>query len=763
MKLKRRTIIFCVFFLFLGFSFYAQQKNRLPNVVIILVDDAGYDDFNFMGSSNLETPNIDNIAKHGVIFTDAHVTSTVCAPSRAGLITGRYQQRDGFECNSPPKGLGLKASLPTFGKLVQNKGYKTIAIGKWHVGETSKLHPNNMGFQEFYGFLGGGHDYFRNYDKMLHNNKGVEFKGYLTDVFGNKAVEYIEEYKNQPFLMYFAPNAVHTPMQAKKEYLAKFKGHPRKELAAMVWSLDENVGRIYKKLKKEKLLENTLIFFLSDNGGAIGNQSSNSPYTSLESSVLKGWKGNEFEGGHRIPFFMSWKGRINEGKWYKGLTSSLDIFATIDAVSNEGSNSSLLTQTDGVNLLPFLLGNKKDVPHKQLFWRYDQTVSMRYKNYKLIRLKDYDYRLYNLDSDLKERIDVSESRPKLARRLLKKIERWETSLSAPLWKDRDDWRQVTVKINKALMNNEKPKNYYPKEMKKHKVKTLKASLWNQGKDNLGEGPIWMESTKDLLWVDIGKGLVKKSNVNTNRDEIIYHGESPSCILAISEFEFIIADKNKLIRLNKENKKQSLYLKIEFKDSNIRFNDGKVDPNGNLWIGTMDMDVTPNKGSLYRIDSDKNVSEVLQSVTISNGLAWSLDAKTMYYIDTADNVVYAFDFNDKSEISNKRIAFRIPMEMGAPDGMTIDSNGNIWIALWGGHAVVCWNPKSGRILRKIEVNAPNVTSCTFGGKNMNTLFITTARTGLLEKELKKYPNSGSVFTVKTDVHGFNPNYFQINLK
>lgn len=744
-------------FLIASTFLYGQKKISQPNVIIILVDDAGYNDFNFMGKSNLETPYIDKLASESIIFKDAHVTSTVCAPSRAGLLTGRYQQRHGFECNLPPKGLGLDASLPTIGKIVQKKGYKTIAIGKWHVGEIPELHPNNMGFDEFFGFLGGGHNYF-NSSQILYNKEKVTFNKYLTDAFGDKAVAYIEENKKGPFLMYFSPNAVHTPMQAKKEHLEKYKNHPRKQLAAMAWSLDENVGKIYNKLQKEDLLENTLIFFLSDNGGAIYNQSSNSPYTSSESSTLKGWKGNEFEGGHRIPFFVNWKNTVKGGQIFNGLTSSLDIFATVDAVTNSAKNSRNRTKTDGTDLMPYLLGKKEGNPHKELFWRYNETKSMRYNNYKLIKLKDFGFRLYNLDTDLKERKDLSKQNPQLSKKISKKIDRWEKKLTEPLWKDDESWIAVTREINKALLNNEHPNNNYPGEMKNHKIQIKKASLWHKVEANLGEGPLWLKNAQELLWVDINKGEVHATNIDKKEDSVIYQGVKTSCVVPVSEDEFLIADTNKLILINKEKGTNNKYLNIDFKIPNIRFNDGKVDPNGNLWIGTMEMNVLPNKGNLYMVDANKKVSVKLKNVTISNGLAWSLDKKTMYYIDTVDHAVYAFDFNGKSEISNRRVAIDIPKEYGAPDGMTIDNKGNLWVAMWGGSSVICFSPKSGQILEKIEVNAPHVTSCVFGGRDMDILFITTAREGLTPEQLQKYPDSGSVFIAKTNVKGFKPNFF-----
>lgn len=283
---------------------------------------------------------------------------------------------------------------------------------------------------------------------------------------------------------------------------------------------------------------------------------------------------------------------------------------------------------------------------------------------------------------------------------------------------------------------------------------MKAAELLKSKASLGEGPLWLPQTNELMWVDINKGEVHCFGLKNKIDDIVYHGVKTSCIVSVSENEFLIADTNKFVKCNKKTNTHSPYLEIDFKDSNIRFNDGKIDPNGNFWIGTMDMDASPNKGSLYRIDSNKNVTEVLPNITISNGLAWALDGKTMYYIDSYDHAVYAFDFNEKSEISNQRVAFEVAKELGTPDGMTIDSNGNLWIAMWGGSAVICWNPKSGQILDRIEVPAPHVTSCVFGGKEMNTLFITTAREGLSDKKTETYPLSGSLFYVKMKARGIN---------
>ncbi|MCK0158255.1 SMP-30/gluconolactonase/LRE family protein [Cellulophaga sp. F20128] len=290
-----------------------------------------------------------------------------------------------------------------------------------------------------------------------------------------------------------------------------------------------------------------------------------------------------------------------------------------------------------------------------------------------------------------------------------------------------------------------------------------ASLWLKTKANLGEGPVYFNDSEELVWLDINNGYVHVSDSISKENKIIYEGEKSSCIISISNEELLVADIDKLIRLNRSTGAITLFLKVDYKSTNIRFNDGKVDPYGNLWIGTMEMNGLLQKGNLYCVEPNKKISIKLKGVSISNGLAWSIDKKTMYFIDTAIRSIYAFDFDNKSKISNQRILVTIPKQFGSPDGMTIDNKGNLWVAMWGGACVLCINPESGLILEKVEVDAPLVTSCVFGGQNMDILFITTAREGLKTKELEKYPYSGSIFSFRTNVNGLKPNRFIINSK
>lgn len=427
-------------------------KSAKPNIIVIVVDDAGYVDFGFMGSEDLETPNIDSLAKDGVVFTDAHVTATVCAPSRAGLMTGKYQQRFGFEANGTGDensgDLGLSDDVLTIADVFKENNYKTIAIGKWHLGATPSDHPNKRGFDEFYGFLGGGRSYFpiKNASEELmlqQNGKKINFEDYLTDVLGNRSVRFIEENKNTPFFMYLAYNAVHTPMEAKEEHLQKYKNHPRQYLAAMTWSLDENIGKLRNKLKELGILDTTLIYFISDNGGAHTNSSKN--------GLLKGWKGNKFEGGRRVPFIVSWPAKIKANQKFDGLTSSLDIFSTSLAAANINKNTDLVL--DGVNLLPYLTQKKQGNPHTELYWRKLDESAARIGDFKLIQLKGYGATMYNLSNDLGEINDLSTKETITFQQLKNNISVWESKMSTPLWFEGKLWEDVTYHIHQRLMEN----------------------------------------------------------------------------------------------------------------------------------------------------------------------------------------------------------------------------------------------------------------------------------------------------------------------
>ncbi len=432
------------------------SNDEKPNIIVIIADDAGYIDFGFMGSKDLETPRLDKLAKNGVVFTDAHVSASVCAPSRAGLITGKYQQRFGFEANGTG-GIGLADDVLTVADVFKQHNYKTIALGKWHLGDSESDHPNNRGFDDFFGFIGGSRSYFplekpSKQAMLQHNGERVVFEGYLTDVLGDESVSYVEEHQNTPFFMYLSYNAVHTPMHAKEEHLEKYKNHPRRKLAAMTWSLDENIGKLVDKLEETNQLENTLIFFLSDNGG--------SPHNTSDNGSLKGWKGNKFEGGHRVPFVVHWGKEIKGSQTFDGLTSSLDIFTTSLAAAGIKNN----LDVDGVNLIPYLKGKIKGTPHEKLFWRKLNEASVRLGDKKLIRLKGYGSTYYDLKKDLGEITDLTNIDKSTSDLLHKELENWETKLMEPLW-DEGGWMPVTFHIQKRLMQNKQLLYDTPKSRK----------------------------------------------------------------------------------------------------------------------------------------------------------------------------------------------------------------------------------------------------------------------------------------------------------
>ncbi|MEQ8239700.1 MAG: sulfatase-like hydrolase/transferase [Cyclobacteriaceae bacterium] len=428
------------------------DNNQNPNVIIILADDAGYADFGFMGSDDMLTPNLDKLASDGTIFTDAHVTASVCSPSRAGLLTGRYQQRFGHECNlEPNQQTAFDSAQITIAEFLKSKNYRTSIFGKWHLGEAEHQHPLQNGFDYFWGFLAGGRSYFANeaQDKpgnpngLQENGKPQKLEGYLTDQIGNKAAQYIEKNANDsaPFFMYLSFNAPHTPMHAKKEVIEMFgEGHQRPVYAAMVWSMDEAIGQVITTLKDQGIYNNTVIFFLSDNGGAHNNNSNVAP--------LKGWKGNQFEGGTRVPFTVTWNGTLPGGNRFDGLSSSLDIYQTIASFWPDQK-----TVLDGIDLIPFIAGEKAGNPHDQLFWRKDQMATIRSKEFKYITLFDSVSVMYDLKNDLSEANDVKNMNLELVDKLETELDLWQNQLKAPFWKEPESWNRVTRRVYFDLMAN----------------------------------------------------------------------------------------------------------------------------------------------------------------------------------------------------------------------------------------------------------------------------------------------------------------------
>ncbi len=437
----------CLYFLGNGNSIQTSlaPKVQPPNIIVILTDDQGYADVGFHGSKDIRTPNIDRIAKNGVVCTEGYVSYAVCGPSRAGLLTGRYQDRFGFGRNplmAPnDPGMGLPTSEETIADLLKKANYSTAVMGKWHMGAHPTLHPNRRGFDEFYGFLSGGHQYFpenltlkdlsevkAQFDayktKLMHNTKRVEEKEYLTDALSREALRYIRDQQNKPFFLYLAYNAPHAPLQATEKYLSRFediKDPRRRTYAAMISAVDDGVGGILNLLEELKLDKNTIVFFLSDNGGPTpDNASSNAP--------LRGKKGDFFEGGIRVPFAVQWPGKIPAGTRYNNPVISLDIFATAAVLADVKPKNEL----DGVNLMPFLTGQNKGFPHDYLYWRnFDQQrLAVRSKNEKMITQPNTDF-LFQIKADTGEKNNLAEKDSKTLNGLKSKAIQWNKKLMDP--------------------------------------------------------------------------------------------------------------------------------------------------------------------------------------------------------------------------------------------------------------------------------------------------------------------------------------------
>jgi arylsulfatase A-like enzyme len=408
-----------------------------PNILLIVGDDMGYADVGFHGCKDIPTPNLDALAAAGARCTNGYVSGPYCSPTRAGLLTGRYQQRCGHEFN-PGGGQGLPVSETTLADRLKAAGYVTGLVGKWHLGATPEMHPQQRGFDEFFGFLGGAHSYFQSAG-ILRGNEPVKELDYTTDAFGREAVAFIERHKSQPWFLYLAFNAVHTPLDATDERLAKFSniaGGQRRKYAAMMLAMDEAIGRVRAKLADSGLDKDTLVCFISDNGGPTMqgvtiNGSSNAP--------LRGSKRTTLEGGIRVPFIVAWKDKLKPVV-YDQPVIQLDLHATILAAAGVEMRSEW--KLDGVNLLPYLTGDKAGPPHAALYWRFGQQMAIRSGPWKLVR---YDtaadtgtpgttpVKLYNLATDIGETNDLAGARPAELKELQAKWDTWNATLVKPLW------------------------------------------------------------------------------------------------------------------------------------------------------------------------------------------------------------------------------------------------------------------------------------------------------------------------------------------
>jgi len=418
-------------------------QSKQPNVLIILADDQGWGDVGFNGCTDIPTPNLDQLAKDGVICSQGYASHPYCSPSRAGLMSGRYQQRFGHENNLPYKDAKADDGLPLdelmLSEVFNRKGFETCAIGKWHLGDSTNYWPNKRGFNDWFGFWGGGMSYWGDspkgpYAGVLRNGVPVPQSEltYLTDDFTNAAVEYIDEYAKgkKPFFMYLAYNAPHAPIQATKQYTDKVKhiedGH-RAAYAALVVGMDAGVGKVIDKLKAEGLYDNTIIFYYSDNGGHTNG---------AESRPYRGHKGMLFEGGIRVPFSVTWKNGINGGKVYDKVVSALDIFPTALAATNVKCPKEKVL--DGVNLIPYFNGQNTEAPHDVVYWRYSDGAgyAVRQGKYKMV-MSGYkqEFFLFDIDADPYEHTNLAKEMPDKLEELKGLYQEWTKGTVPAKWYD----------------------------------------------------------------------------------------------------------------------------------------------------------------------------------------------------------------------------------------------------------------------------------------------------------------------------------------
>ncbi|MDR9829755.1 sulfatase-like hydrolase/transferase [Vibrio sp. FNV 38] len=439
----------------------AAEVVEKPNVVVIFVDDLGWGDPGFLGATDLRTPNMDKIAAKGVNFKQGYVTSSICGPSRAGLLTGVYQQRLGNAENIPenhyPTEIGNRAgvplSQPMLSEILKEQGYRTGAIGKWHLGLAEEKRPNARGFDYFYGFLNGSHSYYQSgmefgnnhdYWPIFRNTEMVEFEGYTTEVFSEEAVNFITSTPEEdPFFLYLAYNAVHYPWEVPDSYVERLdhiEEENRRKFGGMVLALDDGIGTIVDALEEQGQLENTAIFVISDNGSPRPSEANLERDANLSSTGgLRGYKGENYEGGIRVPYIMSWPGVVPENVTYDEPVSALDVAKTV--TSHLGiENPSKGFPFDGVDLVPFVNGEREgERPHDVMYWRRANDYAIRAGDWKLAYNtyeRDGEPELFNLETDMFERNDLSKRYPKKKLELQRMFDQWDHELPQSIsWPD----------------------------------------------------------------------------------------------------------------------------------------------------------------------------------------------------------------------------------------------------------------------------------------------------------------------------------------
>jgi arylsulfatase A-like enzyme len=429
----------------------AQAADRKPNILVILADDLGYGELSCQGNPQIPTPQIDSIAKNGVRFTSGYVSGPYCSPTRAGLMTGRYQQRYGHEFNpgpaqNSPETFGLSLKETTIATRLKAAGYATGMFGKWHLGYVPPFHPMQRGFDEYFGFLGGAHSYLDAaadpHNPILRGTTPVSNIDYTTDAFGREAVNFIEKHKDVPWFVYLPFNAVHAPLESIEKYLSRFPSieeQKRHTFAAMLSAMDDAVGAVLAKIRQHNLEENTLVIFFSDNGGPTAS-------TTSRNDPLRGFKAQTWEGGIRIPFMVQWKGHLPAGKVYDQPVIQLDILPTALAAAGVGIKPEW--KLDGVNLLPYLKGEKNEPPHAALYWRFGPQIAIRMGDWKLVKAPGAGAgpaeaggtattegaHLYHLAKDIGEQNNLADQQPEKVKQLSAAWNKWNAELVEPAWR-----------------------------------------------------------------------------------------------------------------------------------------------------------------------------------------------------------------------------------------------------------------------------------------------------------------------------------------
>jgi arylsulfatase A-like enzyme len=425
----------------------AVAQSRKPNIVVILSDDVGYGEYGFQGNKQIPTPNIDSIAAGGVRFTQAYNSGPYCSPTRAGLMTGRYQTRFGHEFNEGgPTGtggsgvFGLPLTETTMANRLHDLGYATCAVGKWHLGGRPEYLPMKRGFDEFFGTV--ANTPFFNPPNFIDSRKSDQIdpvkddKFYTTDAYGERAVDWIEKHKGGPFFLYLPFNAQHAPLQATEKYLARFPNiadENRRTFAAMMSAMDDAVGRVLGKIREIGQEGNTLMFFFSDNGGP-------TPQTTSKNDPLRGFKATTWEGGIRVPHCVQWKGKIPAGQTFTKPIIQLDILPT--AIEAAGGKVDPSWKLDGVNLLPYLTGENQQKPHETLYWRFGEQWAIRHGDYKLVvgnepgnpATKMKPAELITLAADIGESKNLAAAEPEKVKELKGLWDKWNAEQMNPLWK-----------------------------------------------------------------------------------------------------------------------------------------------------------------------------------------------------------------------------------------------------------------------------------------------------------------------------------------